>query len=162
MVQFYGQILRGSCWVCFVLWDWQGPELFRKWVGDSEKEVSNVFRKARQVSPMCDDKRIKEFDWWIEKSALVFVKVLDCLLCRVPIQSQISMVRIHMATSFDFRCRTGIWYLNKSDVRFHASCRSLGIYIVLEAALLFEHAPEKTSFMCGGRKDMYMNWFADS
>lgn len=29
----------------------QGPELFSKWVGESEKAVREVFRKARQVSP---------------------------------------------------------------------------------------------------------------
>jgi SpoVK/Ycf46/Vps4 family AAA+-type ATPase len=27
----------------------KGPELFRKWVGDSEKQVQAVFRRARQV-----------------------------------------------------------------------------------------------------------------
>ncbi|KAJ8931196.1 hypothetical protein NQ314_015919 [Rhamnusium bicolor] len=29
----------------------KGPELFSKWVGESEKAVRDVFRKARQVSP---------------------------------------------------------------------------------------------------------------
>lgn len=29
----------------------QGPELFSKWVGESEKAVREVFRKARQVAP---------------------------------------------------------------------------------------------------------------
>ena len=29
----------------------KGPELFSKWVGESEKAVREVFRKARQVSP---------------------------------------------------------------------------------------------------------------
>lgn len=29
----------------------KGPELFSKWVGDSEKAVREVFRKARQVAP---------------------------------------------------------------------------------------------------------------
>jgi SpoVK/Ycf46/Vps4 family AAA+-type ATPase len=29
----------------------KGPELFRKWVGDSEKQVAAVFRRARQVDP---------------------------------------------------------------------------------------------------------------
>lgn len=28
-----------------------GPELFSKWVGESEKAVREVFRKARQVAP---------------------------------------------------------------------------------------------------------------
>lgn len=31
--------------------DLQGPELFSKWVGESEKAVREVFRKARQVAP---------------------------------------------------------------------------------------------------------------
>ena len=29
----------------------QGPELFSKWVGDSEKAVRDIFRKAKQVAP---------------------------------------------------------------------------------------------------------------
>ena len=29
----------------------QGPELFSKWVGESERAVREVFRKARQVAP---------------------------------------------------------------------------------------------------------------
>lgn len=29
----------------------QGPELFSKWVGESEKAMKEVFRKARQVAP---------------------------------------------------------------------------------------------------------------
>lgn len=28
-----------------------GPELFSKWVGESEKAIREVFRKARQVAP---------------------------------------------------------------------------------------------------------------
>lgn len=28
-----------------------GPELFSKWVGESERAVREVFRKARQVAP---------------------------------------------------------------------------------------------------------------
>ena len=29
----------------------QGPELFNKWVGESERAVREVFRRARQVAP---------------------------------------------------------------------------------------------------------------
>lgn len=29
----------------------QGPELFSKWVGESERAVREVFRRARQVAP---------------------------------------------------------------------------------------------------------------
>lgn len=29
----------------------QGPELFSKWVGESEKAVRELFRKAQQVAP---------------------------------------------------------------------------------------------------------------
>jgi AAA family ATPase len=29
----------------------QGPELFSKWVGESEKAVRTLFRRARQVAP---------------------------------------------------------------------------------------------------------------
>jgi len=29
----------------------QGPELFSKWVGESEKAVRDVFRKARGAAP---------------------------------------------------------------------------------------------------------------
>jgi AAA family ATPase len=29
----------------------KGPELFSKWVGDSEKAVKEVFRKARAAAP---------------------------------------------------------------------------------------------------------------
>lgn len=29
----------------------QGPELFSKWVGDSEKAVREVYRKARAAAP---------------------------------------------------------------------------------------------------------------
>lgn len=29
----------------------QGPELFSKWVGESEKTVREIFRKARSASP---------------------------------------------------------------------------------------------------------------
>lgn len=29
----------------------QGPELFNKWVGESEKAVREVFRKARAAAP---------------------------------------------------------------------------------------------------------------
>ena len=29
----------------------KGPELFSKWVGESEKAVQRVFQKARQASP---------------------------------------------------------------------------------------------------------------
>merc|ERR1719312_1805855 len=29
----------------------KGPELFSKWVGESERAVREVFRKARQVKP---------------------------------------------------------------------------------------------------------------
>ncbi len=29
----------------------QGPELFNKWVGESERAVREVFRKARMASP---------------------------------------------------------------------------------------------------------------
>ncbi|XP_076296684.1 ATPase family gene 2 protein homolog A isoform X1 [Lasioglossum baleicum] len=40
----------------------KGPELFSKWVGESEKAVREVFRKARQVSP-----------------AIVFIDEIDAL-----------------------------------------------------------------------------------
>ena len=29
----------------------KGPELISKWVGESEKHVREIFKKARQVSP---------------------------------------------------------------------------------------------------------------
>lgn len=31
--------------------EFSGPELFSKWVGESERAVREVFRKARQVAP---------------------------------------------------------------------------------------------------------------
>ena len=40
----------------------QGPELFSKWVGESERAVREVFRRARQVAP-----------------AIVFLDELDAL-----------------------------------------------------------------------------------
>ena len=37
-----------SC-LCFVFV--QGPELFSKWVGDSERAVRQIFRRARSAAP---------------------------------------------------------------------------------------------------------------
>lgn len=39
--------------VCYHIeaFELQGPELFSKWVGESERAVRDVFRKARQVAP---------------------------------------------------------------------------------------------------------------
>ena len=46
----------------FVLFSSKGPELFSKWVGESERAVREVFRRARQVAP-----------------AIVFLDELDAL-----------------------------------------------------------------------------------
>ena len=32
----------------------KGPELLSKWVGESEKGIRDIFRKARQASALCD------------------------------------------------------------------------------------------------------------
>ena len=33
------------------MFGFQGPELFNKWVGESERAVREVFRKARAAAP---------------------------------------------------------------------------------------------------------------
>ena len=38
------------CIHVLVIWS-QGPELFSKWVGDSEKAVRQVFSRARAAAP---------------------------------------------------------------------------------------------------------------
>ena len=35
----------------WILYRFQGPELFDKWVGESERAVREVFRKARNAAP---------------------------------------------------------------------------------------------------------------
>ena len=45
------KLAPGAYSVYVVLFLCQGPELFSKWVGESEKAVRELFRKARSAAP---------------------------------------------------------------------------------------------------------------
>ena len=71
----------------------KGPELFSKWVGDSERAVREVFRKARSAAPaivffdeidgIAVERGRYSRHWQI--SFLIHVaciKVMKCLVCK--------------------------------------------------------------------------------
>lgn len=43
--------MKGSLYIYKMVDFLQGPELFSKWVGESERAVREVFRKARAAAP---------------------------------------------------------------------------------------------------------------
>ncbi|MFQ5891511.1 MAG: CDC48 family AAA ATPase [Candidatus Methanofastidiosia archaeon] len=80
----------------------KGPEIFSKWVGESERAIREIFRKARQVSPTVvffDEIDSLAFSRGMEVGARVGERVVDQILTEIDGLEEMNDVVVIAATN---------------------------------------------------------------